>query len=52
MINVAITIWFIVLVVLLGKHLFSVGDWGKPKPSPAGERWRERVRRGEFRIDP
>lgn len=29
MINVAITIWFIVLVVLLGKHLFSVGDWGK-----------------------
>lgn len=52
MIYAAITLGFIVLVVLLGKHLFDVKDWGKPKPSPAGERWRERVKRGEFRIDP
>lgn len=25
-----ITLGFIGLVVFLGKHLFSVGDWGKP----------------------
>jgi hypothetical protein len=28
MINAAITIGFIGLVVLLGKHLFNVKDWG------------------------
>ena len=48
MIYAAITIGFIVLVVLLGKHLFDVKDWGKQKPTSAGER----VRRGEFSIDP
>lgn len=52
MIYAAITIGFIVLVVLLGKHLFNVKDWGRQTSSPAGERWRERVRRGEFRIGP
>lgn len=29
MINAAITIGFIGLVVLLGKHLFNVKDWGR-----------------------
>jgi len=52
MVYTAITIGFIGLMVLLGRHLFNVKDWGRHKPSPAGERWRERVRRGEFRIDP
>lgn len=29
MINAAITIGFIGLVVLLGRHLFNVKDWGE-----------------------
>lgn len=38
MINAAITIGFIGLVVLLGKHLFSLKDWGKEvrRDAPSG----------------
>lgn len=38
MINAAITIGFIGLVVLLGKHLFNVKDWGREahKDAPSG----------------
>lgn len=38
MINAAITIGFIGLMVLLGRHLFSLKDWGKEvrKDAPSG----------------